>query len=142
MNRYDEAIGRSEQKEFLLGRGEYFYLDMNWGDHDSSLTAYDQLEYAKQHSEEKLQSELSKDILNTLQDGNISVKELVTLIDYVSIYLIKKTKGDYKTDWKVSGEIKALIKGQIISKELQGLDLSDLRKGLMLMKSQYGFSLD
>ena len=141
MNHYDNAVASGEQKEFLLGRGKYFYLDRDWGGHDSSRTAVDLLEFAQRHGERVLYEELNKDMKDALNDMKISSNELLSIINYISIYFRRKKDGEYKTLWSISANIKTLIKQQMILKEKHNEDLSNHYFLLDSMKEQFEIDL-
>lgn len=108
MNLYEKAILTGETTKFLLGKDEYFYLERDWGEHDSSRTACDMLEYAQIHGEQALYNHLNQDLARAL--AVVSIEELLTITSYIRIYYLRREEGKYQSDWQIGDDIKRLVK--------------------------------
>lgn len=142
MNPYQKAIERHEVKQFLLGRGEYFFLERDWGTHDSTHTGWKIWDYARLHGEEKLYQQLDKDLIMALSDETISVLEFSFLINYIWIYFVNKEEGKYHHDWSISTDLKRQIQWQLAVKTKQGQNLKHVYARLDLLNGRFGFTLD
>lgn len=94
-NKYKQSMLHNEIEDFLLGKGKYFVMDRDRGEHDSTDTYSEILEYYLLEGENyELTEENIIKILKTKKD--ISGEDLLQLLGILWSYFVHSFKGDKK----------------------------------------------
>ncbi len=111
MNNYKKAIIKNETSDFLLGRGNYFVYNRDYGDHDITATYMDLLNYGKEVGEKKMYEQMNCDLFSILLNKeNINIDEYTNLLGFVLFYF--KYKFDYKKlkeDWEIPNQLRVVF---------------------------------
>ncbi|MCK6641673.1 MAG: hypothetical protein L6Q81_16465 [Bacteroidia bacterium] len=105
-NLYEQAILNGETKYFLLGRGEYFFLNRDWGGHDHTTSGMYILAYSHGIPCGDFITRLNADISSCINDPGLSKEEfasLLGLIYFYHVYYYQEKK--FECEWKVPKNI-------------------------------------
>ena len=116
--KYEQAIEKGKEIDFLLGKDQYIYGDKSdfFSDkiHSVEATLWDIFEYGKLHGNDIMLLQLEKDILKVLE-SDITCYELQLVVKYIQTYMryyYEESKINIK--WDVNKEIKKRIKERYI----------------------------
>lgn len=142
MNKYEEAISTSFEKEFLLGRGKYFVRDRDREGHDSTDTYAEILAYEKEIGEANVYDKLNEDLYRILRSEFLSIYDLNHLLGIIwSYFLNKKEKKLLERDWVISNSIKIEIRNQIGEHIANGAELGSIYWKLDSLKHRFNYNL-
>lgn len=142
-NKYKQSILNNEIEDFLLGKGRYFVRDRDRGEHDSTDTYVEILEYYLSEGEnyELTESNIIK-ILKTKKD--ISEENLLQLLGILWSYFVHSSKGDkkLKKEWKISEELKDLFIKNIEKINFYNTDTyNNINWIVVNLKKKYNFDI-
>lgn len=142
-NKYKQSILHNEIEDFLLGKGKYFVMDRDRGEHDSTDTYSEILEYYLLEGEnyELTEKNIIK-ILKTKKD--ISGEDLLQLLGILWSYFVHSFKGDkkLKKEWKISKELKDLFIKNIETLNFNNIETYNNIKWIIInLKRKYNFDM-
>ncbi|PKQ63063.1 hypothetical protein BZG02_09855 [Labilibaculum filiforme] len=140
MNDYQKAIDSGNVSNYLLGRGEYFILNRDYGDHDISSVYMDLLNFGLENGEQQLYEQLDHDLKQTMLE-ELSIKEFTNLLGIIMFYHIYRIEeGRFQTNWNISLDLKKAISNKIIDLKNVG-DISNINRILVLLEKRFDFIL-
>ncbi len=139
MNKYEKAIKSNEQKQFLLGRGEYFVRNRDYGTHDASNTVYYIFSYIKSSNEDF--NQLDNDLCNILKDEFLSTFDLSQILNIIWSYFSKKAENDIQKTWNLSDELRLLIKLQIQKHKEISSEMNEIDWYIKMFLDKFNFSI-
>jgi hypothetical protein len=140
MNKYEYAISLGNQKQFLLGRGEYFVINRDYGTHDTSNTIYFIFEYLKTNQENY--NQLDGDLIEILSNEFLSTFDLTQLLNIIWSYFTKKSDNQLQKTWVFSDTLILLLNSQIKKHIELKTELGSIKWYVRMLNEKFGFKLD
>ncbi len=114
--------------DFLVGRGDFFYENREWGGHDSSTSGMFLLEYAKVTPEIQFNLELNFAVAEILGEPNLTVQEIQSLLGLILFYYVyRNEEHKFPCEWKIPKSAKKLILNHIERLHTSHFDVSTLQ---------------
>ncbi|WKS95941.1 hypothetical protein [Riemerella columbina] len=142
MNPYKESILNGETKNFLLGKGKYFVLDRDFGEHDITATYMDMLNFGLENNEDTLYTQVNTDFIKILEDINLTLEDYTYLLGFILFYFkYKYVYNKLKNDWIIPKRLIEKINIKYIELKKLNNDMSNILRINNLIKQNYGFNI-
>ena len=147
MEAIEKAIEKGELKEFLMGRGNYFVKDRDWGGHSDSHTNMLIERYLKSsevYIDKKEMFELIDNVyVSILEQNDLNIQEFVIIIVFIYLYFFWKNDNKLEIEWDISDSLKQqILRLKPFFEQQNSIFTSDISGNLQLLKNKYGFTLE